>query len=133
MNKSIWIGAIGGLCIFLVILWALFFYNSDFDQELIDSSEAGVPCDKLIIRIEQESDNQELMAKKHLEGHITDIKYWYSTNNPENDLHDEIDFYEQQEKAINNCTELRKKYVRKEITKEEFLAQIKDYKIMISD
>jgi len=133
MSKSRWIGAVGGLCIFIIILWAIFFYNSDFDQELIDSSEAGVPCDKLISKIEQESKNQELEAKSHLEGHFADIRYWNASNDPEKDLTTDIDFYEQQIKAIKNCEELRKKYIRKEISKEEFLAQIKDYKIMMSD
>ncbi|WJI08653.1 hypothetical protein FGU46_00375 [Methanobacterium sp. CWC-01] len=133
MNKSIWIGAVGGLCIFIIILWAIFFYNSDFDQELIQSSESGVACEKLIKQIDKESDNQKSLAENHLEGHFTDIKYWNNPNDPEKELTLEIDFYQQQIKAINNCTELRKKYVRKEISKEEFLAQIKQYKIMMSE
>jgi len=133
MNKSTWIGIVGGLSIFVIILWAIIFYNSDFDQELIQSSEAGVPCEKLINQIDKESLNQKSIAENHLEGHFEDIKYWNDTNDPEEELKDELFFYQQQIKAINNCTELRKKYVRKEISKEEFLAQIQQYKIMMSD
>ncbi len=133
MNKSTWVGVIGGLCIFIIILWAIFFYNSDFDQELIQSSESGVPCEKLINQIDKESLNQKLTAENHLQSHFADIKYWNNPNDPEKELTPEIDYYQQQIKAINNCTELRKKYVRKEISKKEFLAQIQQYKIMMSD
>jgi len=133
MNKSTWIGIAGGLFIFIILLWAIFFYNSDFDQELIHSSEAGAPCEKLISQIDKESLNQKLIAENHLQGHFVDIRYWNDVNNPEEELKDELFFYEQQIKAINNCTELRKKYVRKEISKEVFLAQIQQYKIMMSE
>ncbi|MDD3455185.1 MAG: hypothetical protein PHR99_06890 [Methanobacteriales archaeon] len=47
MKKENFIGIIGGVGFFLIILFILNF-NSDFDQKLIEGVESGVSADELI-------------------------------------------------------------------------------------
>lgn len=127
-------GVFGGLIFFLVILFLMLYPNSDFDNKLVTMVDSGVSADKLIPMIEKKSINENLKAKKHLEGHIMDKKHWYGYNiSPESDLNYEITLYKEQIEAISKLKELRKKYAKREISKEEFQEKIRIYKFIIHE
>ncbi|MDI9623380.1 MAG: hypothetical protein QFX38_00600 [Methanothermobacter sp.] len=129
MKKENWIGIIGGMGFFLIILFILNF-NSDFDQKLINDVESGVPTDELIARIEDETEKERLEAERRLESHLWDMKYWgQSSLPPEEELKYEIEIYNGQMRSISECDRIRKQFVKGEISKEEFLAKIKDLEI----
>lgn len=114
---------------FLIILLILNF-NSDFDQKLINDFESGVPVNELIARIENETEKERLEAKKCLESHLWDMKYWRQSNlPPEEELKYEIEIYNGQMRSISECDKLRKQFVKREISKEDFLSKIKDLEI----
>ena len=133
MEKGKLVGIIGGICFFLIILLVVFYLNSDFDQQLIDSVNAGTPADKLIPQIENETAKEKLNARKHLDSSMNDMKYWKKSDiNPEDDSKLDMNFYEVQMEAITNCSELSKQFVRKQISKEQFLSQLQEYKLIIN-
>lgn len=105
----------------------------DFDQKLINEVDSGVPANELIPQIEEEAAKEKLKSKKHLESHVMDMKRWDKFNiSPEDDLKYEITFYKEQITIISQYEETRKKFVKKEISKQEFLKQIRDYKVIIN-
>lgn len=127
-------GMFGGLIFFLIILFFIIYPNLDFDNKLVTMVDSGVPEDKLIPMIEEKSLNENLSAKKHLEGHLMDKKHWYEYNiSPENDLNYEIILYNEQIEAISKLKELREKYAKREISKEEFQEKIRIYKFIIHE
>ena len=133
LDKPKSLGIIGGLIVFIIIILVIVLLNSDFDNQLINSVEAGVPAEKLIPGIEAEREKEISNAKKDLESHIMDPNYWskpgaasiedfnYEKNNNKIDLN-----------SINKLEYLRKKYVHRKISKYEFLNQGKIYKEYLS-
>ncbi len=104
--------------------------SADFDQELMDEMDSGVPISELINQINSESENQKLKAKKELESHVMDPKYWQQHDiSPEEDLSYEIQYYKLQISEIDKYKAIRIKYVKKEISKEEFIKETKIYKV----
>jgi hypothetical protein len=125
LKKENFIGIIGGVGFFLIILFILNF-NSDFDQKLIEGVESGVSADELITRIEKETERERLEAEKRLESHLWDMKYWRQSNlPPEEELKYDIEIYNAQMRFISEYDKVRKQFVKGEISKEEFLAKIK--------
>ena len=55
MDKGTLLAIIGSLVVFVIILAVIFYMNSDFDQQLIEEVDKGVPADKLIPQINKET------------------------------------------------------------------------------
>lgn len=129
MIKKNWPGIIGGLVIFLIILFYIIYINSNFDQQLINDVEKGVPSDKLMSKIEKETTKDELKVKKHINSHIMNVNMWGNGNmaSKKDYYYYEILYYNQ----INEILELgkiRKKFAKREISKEQFIIEIEEYK-----
>lgn len=124
MNRPL-IGIIGGIIIFLAIL-SLFHNNSDFDTQLIEQVNNGVPADELIKKIDKETDMMQIKARRRLESFMMDRKNW---GNGSLALHDEyqiyISNYESEMKIISDYSSVRKKFAKREISRREFLDNIK--------
>ncbi len=122
MIRSKWFGVIGGVTIFLVIVVIFFYTHSNFDSNLIEKVEAGVPPQNLIPEIEAQSKKQESKVKSHLEAHVMDMRYWSGVNSdPQNDLEYHVSLYQKQMEVITGYKDLRIQFVRGQINKKEFL------------
>lgn len=107
----------------------IFYISSDFDVKLIEQVDSGVPAEKIISEIEEESSKQELTVKNHLQAHMMDMKYWNRVNSdPKNDLEYHITIYQKQMEIITEYKELRIQFVKGQITKNEFLEKMKPLK-----
>ena len=132
MDKPKLLGILGGLIVFFIIILVIVIINSDFDTQLINSVESGTSADKLIPQIENEHRIEILNAKRHLESHVTDVKYWESPN-----LTSEDNFayytwiYNTRVKRINELEIVREQYVQKKISKVDFLDKINDLKTIL--
>ena len=73
-NKGVIIGVIGGLAIFIIILIFFIYINSDFDRNLINQVDSGVPANKLIPQIDKETEKMKSNAQKRYQSHILDSK-----------------------------------------------------------
>jgi hypothetical protein len=130
MDKGVLLAIIGGLTVFFIVLGLILHTPSDFDQYLIEQVEKGVSADKLIPQIDQET----VKLKKKLEGDFAskvankDVK---KTNMSRNDYEHYTETYENGLKMISEYDAACKKYVRREITKEQFLLEIKNSKEFI--
>lgn len=112
----------GGVTLFLVILIIFFYFNTDFDSNLIEKLESGVPAENLIPQIEEQSKKQEATVKSHLEAHVMDMKYWSGVNSdPQNDLEYHMNLYHKQIEVITDYKNHRIQFVKGEIGKKEFL------------
>lgn len=127
------IGVVSGITFFLVLLYLMFFLNADFDQQLIEQVEMGNYSEtSLFTEIEKETAYKKALAKKELDSHIMDMKYWDQTNTkPENDLEYVTQTYHAHIETILKCEEVRKKFVKKEISKEQFIEEITSLKHML--
>jgi hypothetical protein len=131
MQKGHWLGIIGGISFFLVLYFFLFI-NPDFDQQLINQVEAGTSSQKLIQEIEKERSLEQDKAAKDLKSHFMYFNYWEGPKSVTNDdlaKHKEI--YNSRLNAVSQLYELRMKYIRKEITKDEFSEKINDLKPLL--
>lgn len=115
--------------LFFILLFLILNTNVDFDHELVNQLDEGVSQAVLMDEIENETRKEELIEKNHLKCHIMDMKYWGDYNcSPENDLKYDIMVYKTSMCRIKEKEELRKKFVRKEISKEQFLKDILIFK-----
>jgi len=127
--KGKWVGAIGGLVVFLIILSVIIYFNSDFDQQLIQDVESGIPAGKLIPKIDNETAKLKVDAKRRLESHVMDMKFWGNGDlASENDYKYYTFVYENEMDMISEYDKVRKRFVKKEISKEKFLQGIKSPK-----
>lgn len=92
--------------------------NSDFDKQLINQVDNGVPADKLIPQIDQETNKMKLNAQKRLESQTL------PKNISKNDSESYIHSYKDELRMISIYDDARKKLARREITKEQFLNDI---------
>ena len=125
MDKGIIIGSFSGLAIFIVIVLLIIYSHSDFNQQLVSSVESGTPIDQLVPQIYQEHYKECLNAKSRLESQTMDMSLWgngelapdsyyaYYTKNYE----EEVDYY-------NKLEDLRIKFAKRQISKEEFLNKV---------
>ncbi len=129
MGKRALLGILGGLIILVVTLSIILYSDSDFDAQLIDQVDKGVPAEELIVQIDEETLIMQRNAKKRLESVVMDKKYWGN-----GDLASPTDyqyfttFYITEMNVISNYDGVRKKFARREITKEQFLQEIKVFK-----
>jgi hypothetical protein len=132
LEKGKFLGIIVGIGFFLVIIIFIFFLNSDFDQQLIKQVQSDTPTEMLIAEIKKEAAREKSLARKDLDNHIMDMKYWDHTNTkPENDLEYVVQTYKSHMKTIQKCEEVRIMFVEKKISKEKFLEEITSLKLML--
>ncbi|MGC9517543.1 MAG: hypothetical protein ACP5C3_07600 [Methanomicrobiales archaeon] len=124
MDRGKIIGIMAGFCSFFILLLAFLYPSMDFDQQLIDSVENGVPKTELISQIEEECDLQKLEVKKSLMAHVIDQKYWNQSNiSPEHDLEYYCEICDKQLETIEEYKRARIDFVNGTITKEEFISK----------
>lgn len=122
MDRSLFLGITSGVLVFIVACSFILLKPPDFDAQLILQVDRGVPESELIPQIEKESFRMDLKAKKYLYTTIMDRKYWGNGDLADPVEHmSHVDNYESQTRIIKEYKNLRTKFVRGEITKEEFL------------
>jgi len=122
LNKGVIIGIISGiaaLIIFLILLHA----GSDFDQRLIDQVDSGEPANRLIPQIEKETQKMQMKSRKRLLSYVLNKDYL-----SKNDSQTYAQFYKDDMKMISKYGSTRKKFAAREITKEQFINDIKEPK-----
>ncbi len=125
MNRPL-VGIIGGLIVFLLISLFIIYYHSDFDTQLIEQVNKGVPTNELIIQIDEETRKMQINAKRRLESIIMDKKYWGNGSLDEQNKYQlSVTSYESEMMIISKYNNIRKKFAKREITKREFLDEIK--------
>jgi hypothetical protein len=113
------LGISGGTIVFIIALILIFFNNSDFDQQLINQVDSGVPSDKLIPQIDQDTKKMKLNAQKRLESQTV------AKNITKSDSAPFVQSYNDEMKMINQYDDAHKKFANREINKEQFLNEIK--------
>jgi hypothetical protein len=131
VDKGALLAIIGSLTVFLIVLAFIFYSHADFDQQLIEQVDNGVPVEKLIPQIDKETeklmnDTQKNYGYKILDkdtdkGNISSSDYEYYTQTYQNEI-----------KMIAEYDAARKKFARREITKEQFLQEIKNIKDLLN-
>jgi hypothetical protein len=125
LDKRALLGIACSLTISIVILSFIIYGNSDFDEQLIHQVDEGVPAEKLIPQIDEETQKLQTDAKRRLLSIVMDKKYWGN-----GDLASPDDFqyyttgYVTEMDVISNYDSARKKFARREITKKQFLQEI---------
>ncbi len=110
----------------MVILCFIIYSHSDFDEQLIHQVDEGVPAEKLVPQINKKTLDMQTNAKRRLVSVVMDKKYWGN-----GDLASPADYeyyitgYITEMDVILNYDNARKKFARREITKEQFLQEIK--------
>ncbi|MGZ7049603.1 MAG: hypothetical protein ACXVHO_06315 [Methanobacterium sp.] len=118
LNKGLILGIAGGIIVFIVALIFIMYSNSDFDSQLINQVESGVPSDKLIPQIDKETNNMKLNAQRRLGSNTV------NKNLNKNDSESYFLSFEAEMKMISQYDEARKKYANRAITKERFFNDI---------
>lgn len=118
---------LGGTCFLMVILVLITFPRTDFDQRLIIAVENEQPTSILITQIEEEADKDRLKLKKNFESRIINQKYWFQPCNAST-FEFASKVYYGGIKLIDEQEQLRKDFVRKKISKEEFIRRSKRFK-----
>jgi hypothetical protein len=83
--------------------------------------ESGVPADDLIPQIDKETEKMKLTAQKHLLNKI-------DNNFDKNNSMTYIKIYDTEMEMISEYDNARKKFAKREITKEQFLKDIENPK-----
>jgi len=126
LDRGPLIGIIGGLLIFVLALSFIVYSHSDFDGQLIEQVDKGVPSNELIPQIDKETQKMQINSKRRLESIVMDEKYWGNGN-----LAQPVNYeyytnsYESEMKVISDYDSARKSYAKREINKEQFLSEIK--------
>ncbi len=126
MDRGALLGIVSSVAVFIIISSIIIYNHSSFDQKLIDQVEGGVPAEKLIPQIDEETENLKTVAETRLESVVMDRKFWGN-----GDLASPKEYqaytlgYEFELRIISDYDTARKKFVRREITESEFLNMIK--------
>lgn len=129
LDRSLLLGIICGLVVFIAISSYILLTHADFDEQLIEQVENGVPSQDLINEIDEEAYNMQVAAKKRLDSKILDRKYWGNGElDSPLDYSFYVDSYESELKLIKEYKEYRVKYANREITREEFLSLTQNHR-----
>lgn len=111
-----------GVSVFVIICSFILLNPSDFDHQLILQVDHGVSAEVLIPQIDEKAFYMRKNAKHHLDSVIMDRRYWGNGDlaNPE-DLRAYVDQYRSYLNSIDEYRDIRIKFVKREISKEEFL------------
>ena len=99
--------------------------NSDFDQQLIEEVDKGVPADKLIPQINKETKKLIKNAQSHYQYNVLNKNFEKGNLASKSDYEAYLAEYENEMNMISKYDAARKKLARREITKEQFLQEIK--------
>ncbi|MDP3066953.1 MAG: hypothetical protein Q8N08_09480 [Methanobacteriaceae archaeon] len=124
MDRGILIPIMGSILVFVIISGIILFSNSDFDQQLIEQVENGVQAEKLIPQIDKETEKLNKDANKRYQDAVANKNFENGNIASKRDYQNYLDKYENELKMISKYAEARKKFAKKEITKEEFLQEI---------
>ena len=116
------LGISGGLIVFLIALILIIYNNSDFDQQLINQVDSGVPADTLIPQIDQDTEKMKLNAQRRLESQTV------SKNINKSDSAPFVQGYTDEMRMIVQYDVARKKFANRDINKEQFLSEIQNPK-----
>jgi hypothetical protein len=120
-------GLIMGFIIFSILLMVLWNSTSSFDDELVQRVDSGVSAEDLMLDIEEKRENERYKAKKGLESHVMAVEMWgHGDLVSEYDLKYYTDIYNGETQIIDDHAEVRKEFVRGEISKEDFLEEVDD-------
>lgn len=125
MDKGTLLAIIGSLVVFVIILAVIFYMNSDFDQQLIEEVDKGVPADKLIPQINKETKKLIKNAQSHYQYNVLNKNFEKGNLASKSDYEAYLAEYENEMNMISKYDAARKKLARREITKEQFLQEIK--------
>ena len=127
LDKGTLIGSVSGLIIFICIILIFVYSHSDFNQELISSVSDGVSAEELIPQIQKEHEKQCLKSENNLNSRLMDIKMWGNGELASDSYYDFYTHnYEQELIFYDDLEVIRIKYVRREISEEEFLDSLKN-------
>ena len=119
----------GSLVVFIAISSFILLNHADFDEQLMEQVENGVPAQDLIKEIDEEAYYMQIAAKKRLDSKILDRKYWGNGElDSPLDYSFYVDSYESELKLIKEYKEYRVKYANREITREEFLSLTQNHR-----
>jgi hypothetical protein len=116
-NKGVFLGICCGLTVFILALILIMYNNSDFDQQLIQQVDSGVPADKLLPQIDQETKKMNSKADNYQANII-------NKNLKQQDVVSYQKDYEAEKKIISQYNDARVKFAKREINKDEFLKEI---------
>ena len=119
----------GSLVVFIAISSFILLNHADFDEQLMEQVENGVPAQDLIKEIDEEAYYMQIAAKKRLDSKILDRKYWGNGElDTPLDYSFYVDSYESELNLIKEYKEYRVKYANGEITREEFLSLVQNHR-----
>ena len=121
-NMGLILGISGGLIVFIIALIFIIYNNSDFDQQLINQVDSGVPADKLIPQIDQNTEKMRLNAQRRLESQTA------AKNINKSDSAPFVKSYNDEIRMIAQYDDARKKFANRDINKEQFLSEIQNPK-----
>lgn len=125
MDRGILLGSLSGLGIFIVMILVIFYFHSNFDQNLISSVESGTPTDQLLTQIYQENYNECMNAKYYLNSHTMEMNMWGNGELASDSYYNYYTInYNQQVDYYNKLKDIRIKFAERQISKEEFLNSI---------
>lgn len=117
---------LGGICLFLIMLVLFIYPQTDFDQQLIISVDNEVPSSILIPQIEEEGAKERSKTRNKFLSRLMDQKFWFQIDRfNESGIQFYKGVYIRHMKFINEQEELRKEFVIKKITEEEFKLETK--------
>jgi hypothetical protein len=119
-NMGLILGISSGLIVFIIALILIINNNSDFDQQLINQVDSGVPADKLIPQIDQDTEKMKLNAQRRLESQTV------AKNINKSDSAPFVQSYNNEMRMIAQYDDARKKFANRDINKEQFLSEIQN-------
>jgi hypothetical protein len=123
--KGIILAITGSLLVFVIIFAVIFYIQPDFDQQLIEQVDNGVPAEKLIPQIDQETEKLNKNAKKRLLSAVLTKNFGNGDLASKSDYQSNTEEYENEMKMISVYDDIQKKFAKRKITKEQFLQEIK--------
>jgi hypothetical protein len=124
VDRGALLAIIGSVTVFSIVLAFMFYNQSDFDQRLIDQVDKGMPAEKLIPQIDKETEKLIANAQRRY-SKVVDKNFENGNLASKNDYESYTEVYEKEMMMISEYDTARKKFARREITKEQFLQEIK--------
>jgi hypothetical protein len=124
VDKGALLAIIGSVSVFLIVLVFMFYSHSDFDQQLIDQVDKGVPAEKLLPQIDKETEKLIENAQRRY-SKVVNKNFENGNIASKNDYESYTEVYEKEMRMISEYDVACKKFARREISKEQFLQEIR--------
>jgi len=124
LDRGILLAITGSLLVFGIILAIIFYNHSDFDQRLIVQVDNCVPSEKLIPQIDKETEKLIKNAQRRFQSNVVNKNFGNGNRATKNGSEYYLERYENEMKMISEYDAARKKFARREITKEQFINEI---------